>query len=171
MTTPPERSSLPIDDRFVLVPDSPGDAPAHRRFALDPEAARFLGWTVAEAESAPDSHYDEVVTQRIADWSEGRRYCFIIRKRSNDEPLGTVDLRLEGQDGAVSYFVMPDYRRMGLATSALVRLLAWAAEELELADVFLTCSIENDASRSVALKTGFALVTQVDDELRFHRPL
>src|SRR5207253_9429143 len=71
-------TALPVDERFVLVPDALEDAAAHRQFALDVDAARFLGWTVEE----------------------------------------------------VSYVVLPQLRRAGLATKALCRALDWAAEEV-----------------------------------------
>jgi ribosomal-protein-alanine N-acetyltransferase len=167
----PSKRSLLVDDSFLLAPDTAADAAAHRRFALDADAARFLGWTTAEAESAPDSHYNEVVSQRIAEWSDGTRYCFMIRTRADDEPVGTVELRITGHAGDVSYFVVPEYRGIGLATKALDRLLAWATKELELAEVFLECSTENAASRRVAVKSGFALVARVGNKLRFHRGL
>ena len=57
------------------------------------------------------------------------------------------------------------------SSSLFPTLLEWATEELRLAVAILTCSLENPASRRVAEKSGFALVAQVGDELRFRRDL
>jgi RimJ/RimL family protein N-acetyltransferase len=168
--TPPKRT-LTVDERFILVPDAARDALAHRLFAVDSDAARFLGWTVEEAEAAPDSHYTAVVSCRVADWADGTRFCFTIRRRTDDVAVGTLELRRDGDTAEVSYFVIPAYRAAGLATRSLVRVLEWATEELRLRVALLTCSLENPASRRVAEKSGFALVAQVGDELRFRRDL
>jgi len=97
----PSKRSLLVDDSFLLVPDTAVDAAAHRRFALDADAARFLGWTTAEAESAPDSHYNEVVSQRIADWSDGTRYCFARGHGRTDKPTTTDSYAMERLVGDV----------------------------------------------------------------------
>ena len=67
----------------------------------------------------------------------------------------------------VSYVVLPQFRRAGLATKALCRALDWAAEEVGLRVASLRCDVENHASRRVAGKSGFTLIGQTGDELRF----
>lgn len=71
----PAKQLLAIDEEFLLAPDAPRDAAAHRQFALDPDAACFFGWSVAQARSAPDEHYANVVSRRMADW---RRDAFLF---------------------------------------------------------------------------------------------
>src|SRR4029450_4934505 len=85
--TPPKRT-LTVDEQFVLVPDAARDALAHRLFAVDSDAAGFLGWTVEEAEAAPDSHYTAVVSRRVADWADGTRVCFTLRRRTDERAGG-----------------------------------------------------------------------------------
>lgn len=55
---PVEPTCIATDESFYLEgPPRPEDACAHRRIALDPDAARHLGWTIEQAESQPDSYY------------------------------------------------------------------------------------------------------------------
>lgn len=162
-----------LDDLYVLDRPRAEDAAAHRRFALDPDAARFLGWTVDQARSAPDAHYDEVISRFIRGWETGARLSLAIRRLSDEEAVGMVELRPRpaGAEGDVSYLVTPELRGQGLATRALAALLAWGARELSLRHAILHCDIDNLASQRVAEKCGFVLVGRFGDELRFRRDL
>jgi hypothetical protein len=55
---PREPPLIVIDDSFVLDRWRPADGPALRRFDLDPDTARFFGYSVEQAAVMPDSHYD-----------------------------------------------------------------------------------------------------------------
>jgi hypothetical protein len=61
---------IPLDDFFALDKHRSEDATAHRRFGVDPDTARFFGWTVERAESAPDSHYDDVIRRFVREWGD-----------------------------------------------------------------------------------------------------
>lgn len=174
MTVGPHSADLPcvvLDDHFVLDRPRVEDAAAHRRFALDPDAARSFGWTIDQARVAPDSHYDEVVGRFRRGWDTGTRLAFAIRRRSDDEAVGMVELRLRpaGAEADVSYLVTRELRGQGLATRALEALLEWGARELALRLAILHCDIDNIASRRVAEKCGFVLVGRFGNELRFRR--
>ena len=143
----------------------------HRLLAVDPEAARFFGWAVEQARSQPDSHYDDVVRQFVREWREGRTFNFTVRRSSDGEAVGAVELRPRGDDANLSYVVAPELRERGVATRAVAALLVWAAEELALRNVDLTRHVENAASRRVAEKCGFAYLRRDRDELRFRRDL
>jgi RimJ/RimL family protein N-acetyltransferase len=160
---------IALDDLFVLDRWLPRDAAAHRRFALDPDAARFFGWTVDQARSAPDSHYDEVIIRFAREWHAGTCFSLAIRRRSDGEAVGSVELRPSGREADVSYLVAPELRGQGLASRALEALIAWGTRELELQRVNLACHVDNTGSRRVAEKCGFILVCREGDELRFRR--
>jgi len=160
---------IPLDDFFALDKHRPQDAAAHRRFSVDADVARFFGWTVEQAESATDSHYDDVVRRFAQDWREGTRLSLVIRQRSNEEAVGTVELRPVGDEADVSYMVAAELRGQGLAPRALKALLRWASHELGLRYANLGCHVDNAASRRVAEKCGFVYVGRQDDELRFRR--
>ena len=169
----PAAPVLLLDDHFVLDPPRSEDAAAHRRFALDPDAARFFGWTVDDARAAPDSRYEEVVGRFNRGWATGSPLALSIRRRSDDEAVGMVELRPRpaGAAADVSYLVTRELRGQGLATRAVEALLAWGVRELSLRQAFLHCDVENIASRRVAEKCGFVLVGRFGDELCFRRDL
>jgi hypothetical protein len=55
---PREPPLIVVDDDFVLDRWRPADGPALRRFDLDPDTARFFGYSVEQAAAMPASHYD-----------------------------------------------------------------------------------------------------------------
>jgi RimJ/RimL family protein N-acetyltransferase len=169
----PDRARIVLDDEFVLDRPRVEDAAAHRRFALDPEAARFLGWSVDQARLARDSHYVDVVHGFIRQWDNGTRFSFAIRRVSTGEAVGTVELRPRpvGHEADVSYLVAPELRGRGLAPRAVTAALAWAGGELGLRRATIHCDVANASSQRVAEKCGFEPVGRFGDELRFHRDL
>lgn len=144
---------------------------AHRAFAEEADAARFLGWTVEEARVQPDSHYVGVVERLQNEWASGSRLSLALRRRSTGEAVGAVELRPAGDAAEVSYLVAGELRGQGLAPRALNALLSWAKCELSLPRAVLSCHVENIASQKVAGKCGFTLIARDGDELRFARDL
>ena len=168
MQAPP---TIELDDAFVLDGWRLEDAPSHRTFAEDADAARFLGWTVEEARAAPDSYYVDGVRQFQDEWAAGSRLSLVIRQRATGEAVGAVELRPEGDVARVSYVVAPAFRGQGLAPRALEAFLEWARRELSLRRALLSCHVENVASQRVAAKCGFTLAAREGDDLRFRRDL
>lgn len=164
-----ESPVIVLDDSFRLDEWLPKDAAAHRRFALDADAARFFGWTIEQAESAPDSHYDEVIARCAREWHEGTRFSLAIRRRSDGEAVGSVELRPMGNEAGVSYMVAPELRGRGLASRALLAMIAWGTRELGLLSFNLACQFDNTPSQRVAGKCGFLFVCREGEELRFRR--
>ena len=162
-----------LDDEFVLDRPRPEDAAAHRRFALDADAARFLGWTLEQARDAPDPHYDEVVAELVRAWDAGTRFAFVIRRHADGEAVGTVELqpRPPGDVANVSYLVAAELRGRGLAAKGVEAALGWARSELGLRRAMIVCHVQNLSSQRVAEKCGFVSDGQTGDELRFHRDL
>jgi RimJ/RimL family protein N-acetyltransferase len=163
--------TIQLDETYVLDGWRAEDAAAHRAFAEDADAARFLGWTVEEARTQPDSHYDGVVRNFQREWATGSRLSLAIRKRATGEAVGAVELRPAGDTAEVSYLVAPEVRGHALAPRALNSLLEWARRELSLRRALLNCHVENIASQRVAAKCGFSLAARDGDELRFSRDL
>jgi RimJ/RimL family protein N-acetyltransferase len=160
-----------LDDGYVLTGWLPRDAAVHRRLAVDPDAARFFGWTAEEAHTAPDSHYTDVIRRFGADWQAGTRFSLAIRCAADDVAVGAVELRPTADEADVSYTVAAELRGRGVAPRALQALLAWGARELGLRHATLTCHVDNVASRRVAEKCGFILMGRHGDDLRFRRAI
>jgi RimJ/RimL family protein N-acetyltransferase len=94
-----------------------------------------------------------------------------IRRRSDGEAVGWVELRPHGDHADVSYNVTAELRGQGIASRALQAFLAWAAQQIGLRRAHLACRIDNLASRRVAEKCGFVLLGQQGDEYQFRRDL
>jgi RimJ/RimL family protein N-acetyltransferase len=175
MAVPPR---IPVDQEFVLDGPRLDDSAAHRRLATDPEAARFFGWPAEQAAAAPDSHYVAEIEKLIRGWESDWRYSFAIRRVSDGELVGTVELRrrpAESVDASdefdISYLVAPELRGRGLAPRALETALGWAASQRGARLATIQCDPDNVASQRVALKCGFAHAGAFAGELRFQRML
>lgn len=170
---PREPPLIVVDTAFVLDRWRPEDGAALRRFDLDSITARFFGYTVEQAQALPDSHYDgdERARGSLRAWHEGRELNLAIRRGSDGEAAGWVELRLQGDHADVSYNVTAELRGQGIASRALQAFLTWAAQEIGLRRASLACHIDNPASRRVAEKCGFVLLGQQGDEYRFRRDL
>ena len=174
---PREPPLIIVDPAFVLDRWRPGDGAALRQMDLDPDTARFFGYTVEQARAMPDSHYDgdERARGSLRAWHEGTQLNLAIRRRSDGEAVGWVELRLGGSLGGneaeVSYNVTAELRGQGIAARALQAFLTWAAQQIGLRRAHLACHTGNLASRRVAEKCGFVLLGQQGEEYRFWRDL
>jgi RimJ/RimL family protein N-acetyltransferase len=166
-----EPPRIVLDELFMLDGPRMEDAAAHRRFALDPEAARFFRWSIEEARAAPDSHYVEGMRDFIRGWKTGARLSLAIRRIADGEAVGTVELRPRGEEADVSYLVIPELRGQGLASRSVAAALAWGVKELGLRRARIGCDVENVASRRVAEKCGFVLIGKYGTDLVFVRDL
>jgi RimJ/RimL family protein N-acetyltransferase len=170
---PREPPLIIVDPAFVLDRWRPTDSAALRRMDLDSDTARFFGYTVEQAQAMPDSHYDgdERARGNLRAWHAGRELNLAIRRRSDSEAAGWVELRLAGDEAEVSYNVTAELRRQGIASRALQAFLTWAEQQIGLRRAHLACHIGNLASRRVAEKCGFVLLSQQGEEYRFRRDL
>lgn len=170
---PREPPLIAVDDSFVLDRWRLADGPALRRFDLDPDTARFFGYSVEQAAAMPDSHYDGDTRARgnLQAWREGRQLNLAIRRSPDGEAVGWVELRRAGEQAEVSCNVTAELRGQGIAPRALSALLAWTASKIGLRCAHLACHVDNVASRRVAEKCGFVLVSQDGDEYKFERVL
>jgi RimJ/RimL family protein N-acetyltransferase len=155
------------DGSLVLDRWLAADAAAHRRFALDPVVARYFGWTVRDAELQTPAYYTRVVEEFQRDWEAGARFSLAIRHAIGADAVGAVELRPEGPWANVSYLVDADHRRSGLGTTAVMTLLTWARAELDVRVAKIECHEANTASRRVAEKNGFTLVSRTETTLRY----
>jgi RimJ/RimL family protein N-acetyltransferase len=170
---PREPPLIVVDPAFVLDRWRPTDSAALRRMDLDPDTARFFGYTVEQAQAMPDSHYDgdERARGSLRAWHEGTELNLAIRRRSDGEAEGWVELRLAGNEAEVSYNVTAELRGQGIASRALQAFLTWAAQQIGLRRAHLACHIDSLASRRVAEKCGFVLLGQQGEEYQFRQDL
>lgn len=89
----------------------PTDAPALRRFDLDPDTARFFGYSVEQAAAMPDSHHDGDMRAQgnLRAWREGRELNLAIRRTSDGEAVGWVELRRSSEQAGFPTTSPPNY--------------------------------------------------------------
>jgi RimJ/RimL family protein N-acetyltransferase len=170
---PREPPLVAVSESFVLDRWRPSDGPALRRLDLDRDTARFFGYSVEQAAALPDSHYDGGTRAQgnLRAWRKGSELNLAIRRTTDSEAVGWVELRRSGEEAEVSYNVVPELRGQGIAPRALSAFLAWAVTQTGLRRACLTCHVDNAASQRVAGKCGFSFVGQHGDEYKFEREL
>jgi hypothetical protein len=96
---PREPPLIAVGDSFVLDRWRLTDGPVLRRLDLDPDTARFFGYSVEQATAMPDSHYDgsRRAQGNLRAWREGRELNLAIR-RTTDGEAATVANRAREPD-------------------------------------------------------------------------
>jgi RimJ/RimL family protein N-acetyltransferase len=101
-------------------------------------------------------HDPELFIERAQDaWNGGRMYAFAVFD-ADGRLAGQVTLTPHGITGEIGYWIAADRVGRGLATAAVLLLIAWAHEQHpELERLQLHCDVANVASARVAAKAGF----------------
>jgi RimJ/RimL family protein N-acetyltransferase len=82
----------------------------------------------------------------------------LVEPKDEDDVLGCVSLyaiHLEQGRAVIGYWLAPQARGRGVASSAVRLLAQWGFTELGLARLELTCGPDNEASQRVAARCGF----------------
>jgi RimJ/RimL family protein N-acetyltransferase len=120
----------------------------------DPEIRGWHAWAVNDEADAI-----RWMTRWQDRWCAGTAAGWAITRTSDPSTvLGQVALRaLYLADGMAecSYWVVPNYRGLGVATEATRALSDWAFRHLDLRRLEIVHSVRNPRSCSVALKAGF----------------
>lgn len=137
--TPPTITVVPVTpDHEILIRgwlDGDPDGQAHLGFFRDP-------------------------TVWFALLSTHRRGWIAVR---DDQPVGLLDLEVDGETGYFSYYVAPDLRRRGFGAAMLLELQSRCAE-LGLTRVVGYVEPTNTASLATLRRAGFTVADQPDDE-------
>ncbi len=138
---------------LVLRPWRSGDDLYVVKAFADPEIHKWSGRRIESPEQAAGW-----IGRWATEWAAKRAASWAIT--SADDPgvvLGQVALRTlwVGEMAEVSYWVLPDYRGLGIAPRTTRALATWALNEFDLTRLELVHSVRNRASCRVALKAGF----------------
>ena len=138
---------------------------------IEPTGQLHAAWLEARAEWGPGVHEDgfgllptddvdsptgfAAWVERLAGESERCTYRWIVE---NDQVLGGIALRHEGHvsvplAGHIGYGIRPSFRRRGLATWALGRMLC-EARALGMERLLAVCETENAASAKTIERHG-----------------
>lgn len=147
---------LPLSAELLLRPwDASQDVPAVRR-AFDDRDIQF--WHTRRLDS--DAEAREWLTSWRQRWEDETAASWAMTRVGTDEAVGQVGLRtvfLKEAQAQVSYWVLPEARRQGLAARATEAVVQWAFLRLGLQRLALQHSVRNGASCAVANAAGFAL--------------
>ncbi|MCU1396778.1 MAG: hypothetical protein JWM34_5206 [Ilumatobacteraceae bacterium] len=146
-----DQPSIDVDDELLLRPFGPDDVAVVLEAFADPDIQhwhfrRFD--TEAEAAAWIESCADG--------WRAEQRATWAVVERDRQHVVGRVSVAtvLEDGYGEVAYWVLPRWRGRGFATRACVAATKWA-HTLGLHRIALEHSTRNEASRQVALRSGF----------------
>lgn len=146
------------DQEIRLRPWSLEDREAFLSALDDEDIARWTGFPY----SASREDVEQLLTQRVAGWTDGSSATFAIEERPTGVILGSIGLlsidwetaRAEG-----GYWLSRRARGRGVATRSLRWVSAWALRDLRLKEIQLTTDTRNHASRRVAERSGYRFQT------------
>ncbi|WP_406726922.1 GNAT family protein [Streptomyces sp. GD-15H] len=136
-------------------PTSRSDAEVWLRGTTDPE---FKRWNTP-LRPVTDVAAAREVLRRWAQWAEdGMAVSFRIAGADRGTPLGHIDvndIRPVQRSGLVGYWVLPEARRRGVATRALLLTARWALTELGPHRLELDHAVAREVSCRIAERCGF----------------
>jgi len=147
----------PLTDGTVLLrPWREADVPDNLMAFSDPVIQQF-SWSQATPFTKNDAraYFDGLEPARL----RGEEVQFaLVEPNDEDAVLGCASLysiSFEHRAAAVGYWLAPQARGRGLASTAVRLLAQWGFAELGLARIELTCGPDNEASQRVAARCGF----------------
>jgi RimJ/RimL family protein N-acetyltransferase len=152
---PHEPVLIELGDGLVLRGVEPDDGPLVARAGLDPEVRVMSPLRWDEEGSDPIAAALAWCEER-GDWSDGTHASWAIA--AGGEFAGSISLfkldfdQLAGEAG---YWVLPEFRRRGIASAALRAVAAYGFGPLGLHRIELFHAVENVASCRVAERAGF----------------
>lgn len=158
----------PLCDQTVLLrPWREADVPKIVMAFSDPVVQHF-SWSQAAPFTEEDArgYFAGQGSARL----RGEEVQFALVEPGDDEVvLGCVSLfalSLEHKSATVGYWLAPQARGRGVASTAVRLLVTWGFTTLGLARIELTCGPDNEASARVAARCGFVR----EGVLRSHMP-
>ncbi len=145
----------PLSDGLVLLrPPTDDDTGWLTAACNDPVIARFVV-DLPSPYTERDAH--EFLGHVRRGWELGSEASFVVADAVGSSPLGLVDVHFTARGpevASVGYWLRPEGRGRGAATSA-VRLVACWAFALGVRRLELTAAPDNVASQGVAQRAGF----------------
>jgi len=158
----------PLANKTVLLrPWREADVPNNLMAFSDPVIQRF-SWSPAAPFTEDDARGYFVGQEPGLLRGEEVQFA-LVDPQDEDEVLGGASLyevNLEQGGAAVGYWLAPQARGRGVASTAVRLLARWGFTQLGLARIELTCGPDNEASQRVATRCGFVR----EGVMRSHMP-
>jgi len=138
-------------DRLRLRKPVMEDAePIFAKYAQDPVVTKYLIWQ-------PHKSIEETrdyLRRCCNGWIDGTAYPWIIIRKTDNELLGVVEMRINGYIADFGYVLARDYWRNGYTSEAAKAVVEWALSQPEIYRVWAICNIANTGSARVMEKVG-----------------
>lgn len=142
----------------------PEDLDSHIAWQTNPRVATYLSWlprTKDEARAA----LDDAIAQQSS--SNRKEYFMAVVRHSDAAVIGDVGITIESiSEGAMGWFLLPEYWNHGYASEAVGLLIQFAFSELGLESLRASCRTDNKSSEGIMKNCGF--VQQHGDTHRVH---
>jgi RimJ/RimL family protein N-acetyltransferase len=156
-------------ERLTLTPLGPGDAEEMVGVLSDERLYEFTGGEPEDAVQLRE-RFERLVAGSGRD--DETWLNWVVRRRSDDRPVGTVQATIERRGGEraawVAWVVGVPWQGQGFATEAARALVAWLREQ-GVWDVAAAVAPGHVASERVAASAGLALTDQIVDGERVWR--
>jgi len=147
---PPEFATLRLAARPPRIEDAPGALAA---YASSPVVTRFLSW---RAYTDPAALADFFCGQ-IHAWEDGgTTLAWLLRRRGDPEPIGSIGVTIEGGKALFGYVLGERWWGQGLAAEALTWLVDWSLSQPQIFRAWAFCDVENVRSARVMEKAGLS---------------
>jgi len=148
------RVTLPetIETRgLVLRQPRAADAQAiFESYAQDREVTRYLTWLPHPSAETTKAF----IAKCQSEWASGSAFAYVLTRKPADEPIGMIDLRLDGMQADLGYVLAREHWGEGLMPEAASKLVAIALGHSAIVRVQALCDVENRASARVLEKAG-----------------
>lgn len=121
-----------------------------------PEVAKYQGWKLPYPREAAVQLVDEM--RNIESPQAGRWLQLMLELRDTHEVIGDIGIRLKREDprqAVIGFTLAPAHWRKGYMTEAVVTILGFLFDVLNLHRVSADCDTENIASWRTLEKAGF----------------
>jgi RimJ/RimL family protein N-acetyltransferase len=144
-------------ERLTLTPLGPGDAEEMVDVLADERLYEFTGGGPEDAAQLRE-RYERLAAGSGRDDETWMNW--VVRRRSDDRPVGTVQATIEERDGErtawVAWVIGVPWQGQGFAAEAARALVAWLREQ-DVRDVAAAIAPGHVASERVAAGAGLAL--------------
>ena len=158
--------SLPTleTNRLILRRMKVSDAQDMYEYSCLKDVTEYLLWSPHSSVKYTRNYLRSVqISYRRGDF-----YDWGIEYKADGKFIGTVGFTsfdIDNNCGEIGYVLNPDYWKMGIATEAVKRIIAFGRDELELHRIEARYMEGNDASRHVMEKCGMTFEGMQKDKL------
>jgi len=119
-------------------------------YAQDPEVTRYLIWKPHQSMEETNAFLEHT----LANWKDGVRYDWVIERKGDEQLLGMIGVRFDGNGANSGYVLAPAYWGKGYMTEALRGMLEFALSQSGIRHFWAVCDVDNLASARVMEKAG-----------------